>query len=104
MFVKDALQLHIRILWRLFTVQSIPKFPSQINVAAFEQRFTSADEINTFSKSLVYKHQDTSTVVRALCLAILGNWSIIAQNIANVDESFLHTTFSTIIQFGLLEL
>ncbi|KAJ7140578.1 hypothetical protein C8R43DRAFT_892749 [Mycena crocata] len=101
--LKDALQLHIRILWRLFTAESIPNSPSNITIAAFQQRFTSAAELEVFMKTLTYKHKDTSTAVRDLRLSLLGKRGIIARNVTQIDEVYLHTIFSAVLQFGLIE-
>ncbi|KAJ7181441.1 hypothetical protein C8R43DRAFT_838998, partial [Mycena crocata] len=98
-----ALQLHIRILWRLFTAESIPNSPSNITIAAFQQRFTSAAELEVFMKTLTYKHKDTSTAVRDLRLSLLGKRGIIARNVTQIDEVYLHTIFSAVLQFGLIE-
>ncbi|KAJ6632491.1 hypothetical protein B0H10DRAFT_1760682, partial [Mycena sp. CBHHK59/15] len=99
-----AMNLHIRILLNATSSLDVPAIPNAATVASFQQMFSSAQDIHNHAANISYNHQDTTANITKLRSgAALQPGSTIAKNIAQVDDHILHTIFSAVRHFGLLE-
>ncbi|KAJ6586617.1 hypothetical protein B0H10DRAFT_2234359 [Mycena sp. CBHHK59/15] len=102
--LQNAMNLHIHILLNATSSLDVPAIPNAATVASFQQMFSSAQDIHNHAANISYNHQDTTANITKLRSgAALQPGSTIAKNIAQVDDHILHTIFSAVRHFGLLE-
>lgn len=106
--VQSALQTHIRILFGALSNTSIPDTPDTHLIHTFEQRFTSADEVNNILKgtanNAIYRNADKLALksfneLRARCSADPTSNVVLA--ISHVPENIIRLIYSTVHSFGL---
>ncbi|KDR74790.1 hypothetical protein GALMADRAFT_157365 [Galerina marginata CBS 339.88] len=105
---KAALELHLRILLGAMTNTSVPEEPDLHTIRSFEQRYTSAEEVERLLRGATehYANADARVfeAIRQLRLRAASlHGSQIAVSIGRVPEDELRRIFSTVHSFGLPE-
>ncbi|KAJ7265145.1 hypothetical protein C8J57DRAFT_1025431, partial [Mycena rebaudengoi] len=100
-----ALVQHLRVMWKLYTADAVPSAPNDAAMDHFEQNFGTAEEIDTFLATLVYKHKDAKKQIRAFRNdpATIRSKSTITRNIVRMNDNHLDLIYSVIIQLEIVE-
>lgn len=101
---QKALQLHIRVLWGLHSMDDVPQRPAEDVVKHFEERFDSFKKIQT----LLNKESTTEEVamqdirqLRTSASLPQSRMSFITKDIARLEEHDLQTILAALTRFSL---
>ncbi|KAJ7186027.1 hypothetical protein C8R46DRAFT_937670, partial [Mycena filopes] len=96
------MNLHIQCLWGILSATDVPEMPTATQVAAFQRRFTTADEWEAYRDTFTYDGDEAIAKITALRRsALLRKKSPIARNVARMLDTNLHIMFSAVLAAGL---
>ncbi|KAF9060013.1 hypothetical protein BDP27DRAFT_1430579 [Rhodocollybia butyracea] len=103
--LQCALNLHIRVLWQLFTQNDIPPPVAGTLIDNFQKRFESSDDVRTQVDNLISKVAPASAAALAAVTAVQSSahmgTSQIAKDTKHIDQDHLLAMFTTISNAGL---
>ncbi|KIY46351.1 hypothetical protein FISHEDRAFT_47424, partial [Fistulina hepatica ATCC 64428] len=100
--LKEALFLHLRIMWCLLEVEALPPVPDSNVIAIFNSRFTSEEDIMQ-SRENGRPLVEATSVVIARAGSPLKKPGKFASDAARVEEFFLHYIAAQCAKYGLVQ-
>ncbi|KAJ6603446.1 hypothetical protein DFH09DRAFT_1301251 [Mycena vulgaris] len=95
---------HIRLLWGLYSSNSLPFPPDEKAMDYFKQNFGTVEEIDEFLSSLKYKHKDAKKRIHLFQNdpQTIHSRSYITRNIVAISDEDLDTIYSAVIVSGII--
>ncbi|KAJ7105552.1 hypothetical protein C8R44DRAFT_806431 [Mycena epipterygia] len=102
--LQSTMVQHIRLLWGLYSSNSLPSPPAETAMDHFEQNFGTAEEIDEFISTLKYKHKDAKKRIRLFRNdpQTIHSRSLITRNIVAMSDEDLDTIYSAVIVSGII--
>ncbi|MBW0539232.1 hypothetical protein O181_078947 [Austropuccinia psidii MF-1] len=99
-YTKDAIFIHIRILWGMIKQKSLPPSPDQSLLKEFNMLFSNNDELENVAKSNTCAVLISEEEVQMLCDACAGRQKI-GKHIVNLDDFYFQYIRYLLSKFGI---